>query len=76
MAEITWLDAMDSKLIDLEELRKYNTKKWLLKRTSYGKILKEDEYGIILATDIDEEGLCEITAIPKLFYKVVKKDDE
>ncbi len=63
--EVVWMDATDHEDIKLKEIMNNPTSKYFTKRTTYGKILKEDEHGIVIMTDKDEDDECQITAIPK-----------
>lgn len=71
---VDWYDATDRTEISLDEIMKSPTKKFLTKRTSYGKVIKEDSFGVILLTDKDQDDLCEITTIPKKW--IIRKDNE
>jgi len=69
---LKWNDATDRKEISLEEILKSPTNKYFIKRTSYGKIIKEDSHGFIVLTDMDQDGMCEITAVPKMWVTSIK----
>ncbi len=66
---VEWIDAADHSSVSLRDIKENPTKKYFTKRICYGKIIKEDEFGIVLAVDIDENGDCQITAIPKEWRK-------
>ena len=72
---VNWNDATDRTEIPFEEIMKSPTNKYLTNRTTYGKVIKEDEFGIIILTDKDEANLCEITVIPKP-WTIVEKDSK
>lgn len=60
---VTWLDACEHREILRHTIK--STKKFLVERRTTGFFLKEDKHGVVIATDIMEDGECEIVAIPK-----------
>jgi len=64
LREIEWLDAADDN-VGIEEIKRKKASDFCVKRKTPGRIIKEDETGIIIIRDMDENGDCEITAIPK-----------
>ena len=73
---LEWNDATDRTEISLEEILKNPTSKYFTKRTSYGKIIKEDSHGFIILNDMDSENMCEITAVPKMWVIPDKKNND
>ena len=65
LVSVTWNDACDHTDISLDELNKKGIKTWLVLRTTYGKLFKENKDVVIVIRDETEDGDCEITAIPK-----------
>lgn len=65
--EVIWMDAADHSDVSLLDVEYKEASEYLVKRTTYGKLIKETENTIILVRDIDEDGNCEITAIPKMW---------
>lgn len=73
---VTWVDAADNTDVSLRDCETKGTKNFLVKRTTYGKVVREDKDGIITVRDQDEDGNCEIVAIPKPWVvKRVGTDD-
>lgn len=64
-AEVTWLDAARHVEESYYEMLGKPTKEYLVERTGYGKLLKDDKHGVILLTDRDEDDKCEFDVIPK-----------
>ena len=73
LVSVTWLDAADHTDISLTDLGNKSPKSWLMKRTTYGKLFKENKDVIILIRDQDSEDDCEITVIPKPWVIEVKE---
>jgi len=51
MTHVEWDDAVEHKEININDIINNPTSKYLLLRKSYGKIIKEDEHGIIILND-------------------------
>jgi hypothetical protein len=68
--EVKWLDAADDKDVAFTSIT--NSRKHLVERTSTGWLKIEDEQGVVLIKDIDEEDDCEIVAIPKAMLVSLK----
>lgn len=62
---VTWLDACDHSEENLKEVLESDSIDYLAQRTTFGKLLKEDDYAIVLLRDIGEDDQCEITVIPR-----------
>jgi len=71
--EVEWWDAADKSEIPLREIldEKTCSRKYMVKTISYGKIIKEDDWGIVLLNHISEDDECEITTIPSSW--IIKK---
>ena len=79
LIEVEWYDAATYTDIDRKTIT--CSKDFFVKRTSYGKLICKDKYGIILLTDMCENNECEITAIPKYWltdksYNMLYKKSE
>lgn len=62
---VEWNDAADHKEIELKDIIDDMASKYFVNRKTVGYILRDDKTGVIIATDISEGDLCEITAIPR-----------
>lgn len=65
---ITWWDITDHADIMMDDILSNPSKEYFTERTSTGRCVRQDKYGIVLVTDEQEDGKCEITAIPKNCY--------
>jgi DNA phosphorothioation-dependent restriction protein DptG len=71
---VHWLDASDNTEKTLQEILTSPVRNFLVLRQTTGHLLKIDKDGVILATDIMEDGTCEVVTIPfKMLVKKVKK---
>jgi len=68
--EVQWVDAADDTDIELVSIK--DTKTYFVKRVSLGRLVKEDEDGVVIITDMDETNKCEITAVPNNFKPTVR----
>lgn len=71
LVEVEWIDACDGTTEDTD-LEKINPASLLVIRKTYGKLLKEDEYAIIIGKTLDNVDI-EFTAIPKCCISNIKK---
>jgi len=76
LVEVIWKDAVLQSDIPLKDIESNQAEKWLIKRSSFGKLIKSDSSGVILLHDIDEHNLCEFTVIPKEWLIEIKGEEE
>lgn len=65
LVRVRWRDAADNNEIAIKDVKKKSTRDYMIVRETFGIILKKDKHGLVMATDIDDQDLCEIVAIPK-----------
>lgn len=70
LAAVVWVDATDT-VTDRDELLEKTNYDFLRVRTSYGKVLKDDEHGISLINTEDKYKI-EHTTIPRGWVKNVQ----
>jgi hypothetical protein len=68
--EVEWVDAASSSDVPLKDLLEF--KSHTISRITMGRVLSYKE-GVIVITDIQEDGKCEIWAIPKSFAPRIVK---
>lgn len=73
--EVEWLDAQDIKGETIQDLTTSETTNNLVRRVTFGKKVREDSFGVVLVTDIDEDGFCEAVAIPKSMLVRIYNND-
>ena len=61
--KVVWLDAADDE-VNKSELER-STDHFIVRRVSYGKLVKSDKFGVLLCRGEDVRGECEVTVIPK-----------
>lgn len=71
LVAVEWLDAADETEVNIKSIT--NTRDYLVRRTTYGVLYHEDEYGVVIMRDVDEDGDAEITAIPKQMLVEIKE---
>ena len=69
---ISWVDTTSHEEIRLEDIQNKPTKDFFTNRKHYGTVIKEDEFGIVIAHDTNEDHV-DILAIPKGTYTRKKK---
>ncbi len=67
--ELSWIDATDHTGINIKDIERKPISEYLTKRKAVGKVVKENDDGIIIVKDMDENGECDMTAIPKKWLK-------
>lgn len=70
--EVTWWDAAFTDDVNLNEVPTNNIFKHMVKRTTAGWLLQKSKDGVIVAVDIQEQGKCDIFAIPSAFKLKIK----
>lgn len=68
--EVKWVDAADDTEVALHKIT--NSKDFLVERTTVGWLAVEDEDGVVLIRDMDQDKDCEICAIPKQMLVKIK----
>ena len=66
---VKWEDAADRDGVSLKDIMDNPTTKWMSHKESHGKVIKEDEFGIVILREKDDEDECDITVIPKPWIK-------
>jgi len=74
--KIIWYDAKDHHNVSMEDIKKLPTSFFMCKRRNHGTVIKRDKFGIIILHDDDQDGLCEITAIPAEMVKDGKEGNK
>lgn len=70
--EVTWVDAAFSDDVSLDSIGATDMNKYFVKRTTAGWLVKKDKKGVVVAVDIQEQGLCDMFAVPTEFNPQVK----
>lgn len=70
--EVTWMDAAFTDDADLNSFPVDNLYKHMVKRTTAGWLIQKDKKGVVVAVDIQEQGKCDMFAIPTEFKPQVK----
>jgi hypothetical protein len=72
--DVEWMDAASTSDVKLSELT--DVRRHLVPRITTGRVLK-DKHGVIIITDIQASGECEVWAIPKSFApRILGKEHE
>ena len=67
--KVKWLDAADRNSVDITKVK--TSREFMVLRESYGRLLISDKDGVVIATDVDEDNMAEITVIPtKMLLKI------
>ena len=59
---VKWIDACEQKEVIIKDLKK--VRDFLVERETVGFLLLKDKTGVLIATDINENGEAEVVAIP------------
>ncbi len=70
--EVTWYDASWAADVEIKEILGEDMHKRFVKRNTLGWLIKQDKEGIVVAVDIQEQGVCDIFSIPAGFKPEVK----
>lgn len=69
---IQWTDAASSTDVHISAIDTSTTNKFMVERATSGWLIKKDDHGVVVATDFQEDGSCEIFAIPTAFRPKIK----
>lgn len=70
--EVTWIDAAFTDDVELSDFPIKDLYKHMVKRTTAGWLIQKDTKGVVVAVDIQEQGKCDIFAIPTEFKPQIR----
>ena len=76
MAEVEWVDAVEMTGVDVDDIMEKPISEFCMVRKTPGRLVKEDEFGVVLIADMDEADICEIWALPRAWILKITYYDE